>query len=198
MKSALIIFIKNPIEGQVKTRLAASIGDEKALLIYKILLEHTCIITSNIPGNKYVYYSNYIQNNDIWDTSKFKKRIQSGNELGAKMRDAISKTFQDGNNKVLIIGSDCLELTKQIIKTAINKLGEYDVVIGPAKDGGYYLLAMNNLYLNFFENIDWSTNKVFEQTNKICQHLNLMTYHLPILSDIDTIEDLKGLEHLYS
>lgn len=192
MRTSIIIFIKNPILGKVKTRLAASIGNDKALLVYQKLLMHTKSIVENIPGTKYIYYSNMIDENDIWDTEKFKKRIQKGSDLGIRIQNAFSNAFDDGKESVLLIGSDCIELTELILIDAIHQVQYYDVVLGPAKDGGYYLLAIKKMYAALFKKIEWSTEKVLGQTIAICKRLNLSIFLLPTLSDIDTETDLEN------
>lgn len=190
MANALIIFMKNPILGKIKTRLAKSIGNEAALSIYKALLRHTREITAEIPCTRYLYYSEFIDTNDEWDPSFFEKRLQSGKKLGDRMAHSFETCLED-NKKAVIIGSDCLELTPSIIKDAFESLDTYDIVIGPARDGGYYLLGMKEMHAEIFQVKEWSTSNVFLETIAIIQRLKLRHHELPLLSDIDTYEDLK-------
>lgn len=189
MKKALIIFVRNPELGKVKTRLAKSVGDEKALEIYKDLLRHTHEITLDVACDKFIFYADAINTTDIWENNLFNKELQSGIELGQKMNNAFLKLFQKGYCKIVIIGSDCPSLTTGIIEEAFAKLDEADVIIGPSKDGGYYLLGLSDLITGLFENKEWSTDKVFAGTLENIHSENKKYALLPKLADIDTIED---------
>lgn len=197
MKDVLLIFAKNPQYGKVKTRLAATIGDAYALFIYHELLKHTIAITKNLPVDKIVFYSEYIEEKDGWEKNIYQKKIQVGKGLGSKMKNAFKSSFTTGYEKIVIIGTDCFELDEKHILNAFEQLKKVDVVIGPAKDGGYYLLGMKKLYEAIFENVDWSTDKVLKQTLHICKQLNLSVFLLPELNDIDDEEDLKNQESLF-
>jgi rSAM/selenodomain-associated transferase 1 len=191
MTDALIIFVKNPVLGKVKTRLADALGEENALMVYQKLLQHTCLITINITADKYVFYSEYIDHNDLWKDEAYKKELQYGNDLGEKMRNAFEMLFQKGYKEVVIIGSDCYELTEEIIMNAFYQLKEKDVVIGPAKDGGYYLLGMNVFISQLFTGKSWSTSKVSQQTLTEIESFNYSMYQLPVLNDVDTPADVS-------
>ena len=188
MKQAVIIFVRNPQMGKVKTRLAATLGGEKALAIYKELLQHTKEITAPITADKYVFYFNEIAANDLWNDAGFFKRLQSNDELGRKMENAFGELFDKGYKKILIIGSDCLQLTTLIIEEAFILLNNNDAVIGPAKDGGYYLLGMKKLIGLVFENKQWSTDTVFDETIHDLKADNFSFACLPVLTDVDTEE----------
>ncbi len=196
MKDALLIFAKNPEYGKVKTRLAATIGDAQALLIYQQLLKHTIAVTKNLQVDKIVFYSEYIKEKDSWENNIYQKKLQAGSSLGKKMKNAFKSSFTAGYGKIVIIGTDCFELDEKNILNAFEQLKYVDVVIGPAKDGGYYLLGMKKNHIGIFENIDWSTDKVFKQTLHICERLKLSLFLLPALNDIDNEEDLKKQESL--
>ncbi|MDX5437648.1 MAG: TIGR04282 family arsenosugar biosynthesis glycosyltransferase, partial [Pontibacter sp.] len=118
------------------------------------------------------------------------KRVQPTGDLGKKMQKAFAAAFLEGYISVVIIGSDCLQLTPDIINRAYKELETHDVVIGPALDGGYYLLGMNCLYPQLFQNKRWSTEHVFPDTIHDLQRLHLSYTLLPHLSDIDHAEDL--------
>jgi uncharacterized protein len=188
MKNALIIFVRNPVSGKVKTRLAASVGNEKALLVYNYLLNHTKSITEKLPATVFVYYADYLNENDLWNGCE--KRLQSGTDLGERMKIAFEQLFNDGFTNVCIIGSDCYELTTEIINEAFKKLQNHKTVIGPAKDGGYYLLGMKYPLLDLFRNIEWSTNTVFIETLNKIKFQQLTMHLLPELNDIDEKADL--------
>ncbi|WP_066221625.1 TIGR04282 family arsenosugar biosynthesis glycosyltransferase [Formosa haliotis] len=193
-KKALIIFTRNPELGKCKTRLAKTIGDQNALDIYNILLQHTAKIAAPVKADRYVFYSENIQNEDLWDTELFRKKLQSGNTLGERMQHAFSDLFQNYYKKVIIIGSDILDLTTEMIDEAFNQLEHHDVVIGPAKDGGYYLLGMKTLAPHIFENKAWGTETVLQDTLKDLENKSVSL--LEELNDIDTFEDIKTYPQL--
>ena len=190
MKQAVLIFAKNLIHGEVKTRLAETVGKDRALLIYEELLKHTQTITKDLIADKIVFYSNNIEQKDVWDDKVFKKRLQSGNDLGERMQNAFAYVFENGYDEGVIIGTDCFELTSSIINDAFSHLKKHDVVIGPATDGGYYLLGMKKLNTKLFQNISWSTAHVMQQTLAICRKEDLACHLLQELSDIDDEKDL--------
>ena len=189
----LIIFAKNLVHGKVKTRLGASIGDDHAFEIYKKLLQYTKAVVQNVDADKIVYYSDEVELADMWDVG-FLKAKQQGADLGEKMMNAFKDVFQNGYTSVVIIGTDCPSLNQQIIHTAFEDLNQKDIVIGPAYDGGYYLLGMKLLHENLFQNIAWSTKTVFETTIAICNQFNLSYSVLPLLHDIDEEKDLVHLK----
>lgn len=189
MPDALIIFVRNPELGKVKTRLAKTVGDNKALDIYKQLLQHTLDITINLAIDKYVFYADEIPGNDMWKNDRYCRLLQKNEGLGEKMLHAFQLIFNKQYEKVIIIGSDCIELTQEIISNAFDSLDDHDVVIGPANDGGYYLLGMKKVHEILFINKQWSTDNVFDETVKDLKHLRLRFHKLPQLIDIDTEED---------
>ena len=197
MRTGLIIFIKNPLIGKVKTRLAKTLGDEKALEIYQQLLLHTVQITKNINCDKFVYYSDFVDQNDSWNNDRYFKKLQSGGNLGDRMSAAFMELFKSGYNKLIIIGSDCLELTELEIINAFEVLNNDDVVIGPSFDGGYYLLGMKAFLPTLFMNKNWSTPTVFKDTLHDLNELNKTVSKLITLNDIDEEKDLPVL-HQYS
>ena len=193
-KNLLIVFTRNPELGKVKTRLAKTIGDQKALDIYRLLLEHTKKTIQNIDCDKAVYYSEAIQGNDIWEKSKFQKYLQNGKDLGHRMHNAFDNAFNKGYKKVVIIGTDIIDLQPNQINEALRVLENHDVVIGPAKDGGYYLLGLKKLHPDIFKNKKWGTETIFQET---MQDLDNVDVHLLVdLNDIDTYDDLKQYKEL--
>ncbi len=194
--NALIIFIKNPIRGKVKTRIAATVGDDEALAIYQKLLDFTKKTTLSVTVKRYLFYSEAIENNDTWSLDFFDKKQQYGANLGERMKNAFESVFSEGYTKVAIIGSDCLELSPEILNNAFEKLEKNDFVIGPADDGGYYLIGMNHFMPSVFDNIQWSEAKVFDDTVEKINRLNKKYSCLPTLSDTDTEIDWLRLKHL--
>ena len=189
-KSAVIILIRNPVLGCVKTRLAAEIGNFNALNVYRSLLSYTRNITNNIDSSRLLFYSDFIDFNDDWEDGIYQKYLQSGNDFGEKMLNAFNIALTQ-HELVVIIGSDCFELNSEIIELAFKKLKDFDVVIGPAKDGGYYLMGLKRVYPELFQGKSWSTDSVLSETIDTLKELDL-TYHLlPLLGDIDTLQELK-------
>lgn len=188
-ENALIIFVRNPEKGNVKTRIAAAAGEEAALAIYLKLLQHTQSITQPLCLDKYVYYANYIVENDLWSLSEYRKKQQGEGELGSRMQQAFRQLLTV-HKKVGIIGSDCYELTTELINEAFILLDNFDVVLGPARDGGYYFLGMKDSLKEVFFNIHWSTDKVLQQTIHLIRQQGLSYKLLSELSDVDTIADV--------
>lgn len=192
--SLLIVFIKNAVKGKVKTRLAKDLGDDKALEIYKQLLSHTQDITQDLSASKSIYYSEKIVLNDIWDQSKYFKQVQKGKHLGEKMSNAFQEEFSNQYDSICIIGSDCYDLSSEVIEMAFESLQKNDFVIGPANDGGYYLIGMNKFTSQIFEDKTYSTHNVFDEAIQEIKKLNKSYFVLPELTDIDDINDLKKFE----
>ena len=185
----IIVFVRSPELGKVKTRLARSIGDQSALNIYKILLKHTAAVLRDLSFDKVVYFSQKIDNNDLWENSLFEKKLQKGADLGERMHHAFDTAFNKGYKKVLIIGSDLFDLTSSIITSAFEALETYDISIGPSLDGGYYLLGMKKLQPEVFKNKKWGTDSVLEHTLQDLKKQKIKL--LKSLNDIDTLEDLQ-------
>lgn len=194
-KNALIIFVRNPELGKCKTRLAETIGAEAALEIYKHLLFHTSNVAKSIATDRFVFYSEDIQQNDIWDDTIFRKKLQVEGDLGLKMETAFSEAFQMGYEKVVIIGSDLFDLKHQHINTAYQDLNTNDAVIGPAKDGGYYLLGLSKMNAPLFRNKPWSTSNLLGETLIELRENNIKFTTLETLNDIDTYDDLITSNH---
>jgi hypothetical protein len=191
-KNLLIIFYRNPELGKVKTRLAATLGEGNALAIYLRLVAHTRAITQNLSVDKLVCYSNYIDREDNWSNEYYNKQLQNGADLGDRLSDAVKSGFDKGYETVSVIGTDNLELTTAIIEKAFKKLTTHDAVMGPARDGGYYLLGLRKFIPQLFGNKKWSTSSVFQDTLKDLQGAGLTNYLLPELTDVDIEADLPS------
>ena len=190
--NVLLIFVKNLIKGHVKTRLTNTLGNDAAMDIYKqlLLIAHDKIQSLEI--DKIVFYSEFIED-DIWENNLFQKEIQEGNELGERMKNAFKSSFTAGYKNVVVIGTDRPGINKNILENAFLKLNNFDVVIGTATDGGYYLLGMKKEYQFLFQKIKWSTNEVLNQTIDLCKTNQLSFFLLPELSDVDEEKDLIHL-----
>ncbi|NQY06003.1 MAG: glycosyltransferase [Flavobacteriaceae bacterium] len=191
-KNLILIFTRNPELGKCKTRLAKTIGNENALTVYKILLEHTRQIVTDLDCDKAVYYSVKVREQDDWSNLVFSKHQQIGNDLGIRMKNAFQNSFDSGYSKVLIIGSDLYDLNPAHIIKAFEQLNSHDLVIGPAEDGGYYLLGMKEVHATIFHNKEWGTETVCQQTLEDLK--NKSVYLLEELNDIDVFEDIKDYD----
>lgn len=185
----LIIFAKQPKLGQVKTRLAHTVGNPKALEVYEELLQLTKTITSKLDVQKIVYWDNLPKQAELYFGNEFSHSIQSTGDLGRKMANAFQKEFSIDKGKILIIGTDCPYLKTSLFDEAYEALDHTDFVIGPAIDGGYYLLGMKEYHPYVFENIPWSTDSVLPLTLQSIQRKNFTYSLLETLNDIDTEED---------
>lgn len=188
----LLIFTRNPELGKCKTRLAASIGDKAALEVYLQLLKHTESITRNLQCTKEVYFSEDPERDDLWDEKLFSKKLQQGQDLGERMGNAFKTGFKNAYQKIIIIGSDIYDLDTATLQEAFEKLENHDYVLGPAKDGGYYLIGMKRLNESLFINKAWGTSSVLKNTLKDIS--NDKVFLLSERNDIDVYEDLKGVE----
>lgn len=188
-RPTLLIFIKNPELGKAKTRLAESVGPERALKIYEALLKHTCQLAQAVDAQRMLFYSAFVDEQDQWPNQDFAKHLQASGGLGERMTAAFAQAFAEGGGPVLIIGSDCAQLTPAIVEEGIKALVTHDFVIGPAEDGGYYLLGMRAFHPEVFQDIAWSTETVLPQTLEIISSNDWSHSLLPVLSDIDYEED---------
>lgn len=203
MSKHLLLFIKNPQLGRVKTRLAATVGDEMALEFYRRLLDFTRRVALETEAERHLFYSDFIDENDDWPAAFFLKKRQSGDDLGERMKAAFESIFNKNSsifyeNSVVIVGSDCAQLSPEILNRAFEKLETTPFVLGPSLDGGYYLLGMNRFEPSVFDGIEWSSDSVFEKTMEKMTALGLETALLPTLSDIDNEADwLEFATHLH-
>lgn len=194
-KTLIIVFVKNPVLGKCKTRLAKTLGDEVALDIYLQLLEYTREFSMKVNCDRHVYFNNSMDTKKFWPTSKFEHHLQLDGDLGKKMNDAFQQSFKKGYEKVLIIGSDCAEINENDLNDAISILDEKQVVLGPAVDGGYYLIGMRQNFPFLFDNKSWSTDQLFQETLAALDQEEVSYGLLSERSDIDYEEDL--LRHGY-
>ena len=191
-KNLLLIFTRNPELGKCKTRLAATVGKQSALDIYKFLLQHTASITKNLNAIKQVWYSEEIWREDIWDNASFEKRLQEGSDLGVRMANAFTAGFDAGFERICIIGSDMFDLDQNHIEAAFTSLDKHDFVLGPAEDGGYYLFGMTAFKPSVFLNKKWGTSSVLADTLEDLK--NEKVHLLDVRNDVDLYEDIAELE----
>lgn len=193
--NAVIVFIKSPEHGRVKTRLAKGVGDAAALALYRCFVMDVLDMVRSTPWALRVYYypENGFDRIISWlgdDTDLFP---QKGATLGDKMEHALADTFAAGYERAVLIGSDLPDLPSQIINAAFKCLDQCKASIGPSRDGGYYLIGFTTRGFTpqIFHGIPWGTDRVFDLTrNKFIDHH--VSYHtLPVWRDIDTKEDLS-------
>lgn len=188
IEPALLIFIRNPELGKVKTRLARDLGEEKALAIYKALLTHTRDTALQVKAQRLLFYSQKVQKGDGWPDAHFTKLLQRGEGLGERMQHAFEKALSNAD-KAVIVGSDIAQINADIMERAFTALDEADYVIGPALDGGYYLLGMKQPTPELFQDMEWSTDQVCAETKRRIQQLGKTCREVDTLSDIDYAAD---------
>lgn len=187
-KRLLIVFVKNAVLGTAKTRLAATIGDEKAFEVYKQLLKITEEATQGMENcGVHIYFSS---EKDPSRWASYAQFVQHGNDLGERMSDAFRRGFEMGFEQIVGVGSDLPDLTTEIIEKGLNELGSNDAVFGPAEDGGYYLIGMRHMIDCIFENKPWSTEDLLEITLGELISNGYSVGLLETLNDLDTEEDL--------
>ncbi len=197
MAQQLLIFIKNPLLGTVKTRLAKDIGSIAARDAYEQMIRFTLKQAAGLEEGikQYLYYNHFIDNGDGLAGEKIERKLQKGANLGEKMAAAIKEVSRGETEGIIIIGSDCLELNTTILEEAFEALKQFPVVIGPAKDGGYYLIGVQKPVEELFDGIDWSTDQVLGQTLQILKEKNLEYHLLETLTDVDTEKEWLAFKH---
>lgn len=196
---AVVAFAKNPSVEPVKTRLAASVGDEMARSIFDALLTDCLLCLKRLHG-----VDRYIACSPDSGHSYFEKLgrdygvglvDQHGNGLGERMLSCV-ETFSDRYRPVVIVGTDTPIMPTEDLNLAISVSAEWDVLLGPTFDGGYYLIAMSRSLPEVFERVEWSTNTVLDQTRENCARHNLKLKELPSALDVDDIGSLLHLARL--
>ncbi len=201
MKTCVIVFAKNPVSNQVKTRLIPTLSPEQAAILYTAFLTDWCEALAKLPGvDRIIAYTPAGARSDlqalIGDDVRYIPQI--GADLGKRLASATQWATEQGYTKTLLVGSDSPTLPTSYISKAFTRLNSRDVVIGPSTDGGYYLIGFSarNIAMTvpfIFEEIAWSTADVFQQTVARIQSLKATIGLLPPWYDIDTAEDLAFL-----
>ncbi len=186
----LIIFAKAPRPGMVKTRLAATLGPEAACAAYRELVGQL-LANLRALGNVSLHFAPADAAEEIrpWLQKGWTLQAQPEGDLGARMQAAFTSAFASGISRVVLIGSDCPDVTIEDILTAWDSLEKHDVALGPARDGGYWLIGLNQPQPTLFEEIPWSTARVFEKTLRRAESLRLRVHRLRELEDMDTAAD---------
>ena len=190
-KNLLLIFTRNPELGKVKSRLAKDVGEQSALDIYKFLLNHTKKVTQKLPVDKQVWYSENVNENDIWDAEIYTKKEQlQVADLGERMQHAFQAGFDKGYEKIIIIGSDLYDIETKDLEVAFGILNTNEAVIGPATDGGFYLLGMKTMIAEVFQNKNWGSETVLQDTLHDLEKYNFDT--LEERNDVDYLSDIEN------
>lgn len=195
-KSALIILGKFPKKGNVKTRLAQTLGEEKAVEIYKQCAEKVFFeiqqLRNEIPP--FFYYGNVEDKSAIkeWIGDKFSCIDPKSNDIEKHLLNAFTEKFEDGAKKVVSIATDVPGLTAEIIREAFKNLENHDVVLGPDHNGGFYLFGIKKFYPGLFEYKYKNPENMFNEEIERIKSFGLSYHILPELIDIDTHEDLKS------
>ncbi|TVR86994.1 MAG: glycosyltransferase [Saprospirales bacterium] len=186
---ALAVFVKNLDPGTYKTRIARERGIDVARDVYVELLKLTEKVVAGYRGEVYVFFNNYLPQPDQFPfLTQYSKRLQRGSDLGEKMSGAIEELCET-HKGVILIGSDCPLLSSAHLNKARKALQANDLVLGPADDGGYYLIGMNKHQPQLFRNIEWSTSSVLEKTMEKASGANFRVHLLEELYDVDHYED---------
>jgi len=186
-KELIIVFVKNIKLGKVKTRLAKTIGNQAAFEVYSELVKVTEKATQNILTDKRIYFSDAIVETKWKNTYK---AVQEGDDLGERMKNAFKKGFEDGYERIVLIGSDLPDINTHHIENGLKALKQHEVVFGPAEDGGYYLIGLSKMHEFVFENKPWSQSNLLEKTLEELNKKSIEFTTLVTLNDIDTFEDL--------
>src|SRR5215211_5961046 len=192
-RQKLIVFVKAPRPGSVKTRLAQSLGAQAACEAYRFLVDRVLVQLTSLANVELCFSpDDALDEIKPWLQTNWVAAAQGAGTLGDRLTRAFRNAFADGCTSVVAIGSDCPEVTTLDLIEAWNSLETQDVVVGPASDGGYWLIGLNAPSDGIFETIDWSTARVFEQTMQWIR-ANGKSYHLlRELSDVDTEDDWKA------
>ncbi|MCB9772196.1 MAG: TIGR04282 family arsenosugar biosynthesis glycosyltransferase [Candidatus Omnitrophica bacterium] len=191
MRQAMLLFVKYPVPGKVKTRLAKTIGDQKAARLYQQLAEQNySVLRECREANLIVVFDPPEVHDKVrqWFPDADQYIPQSGLGLGDRLINAFDWAFERDYKRVVVCGSDTLNLTTAIVKQSLIVLKDADVVVGPAKDGGYYLIGLTSKQSQLFVGINWSTSEVLSQTYQAIKNLRLKCKALSILEDLDEIK----------
>jgi uncharacterized protein len=202
-QAQLIVFTRYPEPGQAKTRLIPALGASGAATVHRQMTEHTLSQVRKLHSTQGIsiavhFDGNGYQQMQDWLGADLVYQSQPSGDLGLRMARSFDSAFQAGVARVAIIGTDCPGLDTELMGTAFDLLLTHDLVLGPAIDGGYYLIGLRYFVPELFVGISWSTDRVLIQTVAIAHKLNLSVGYLPILADVDRPEDLPVWEQMGS
>jgi len=194
----LIVFTRYPEPGKTKTRMMPILGAEGAARLQRQLTENTLSnvkeLAASRPLSTEIHFSGGTEQlMRDWLGSDWNYQLQAEGDLGQRMASAFTASFAAGMTRVVTIGIDCPGLKAPLMEQAFEALKQYDLVLGPAEDGGYYLIGLQRMIGELFVGINWGTSQVRQQTIEIAEQLDLKIAFLPVLKDIDRPEDLSGI-----
>ena len=189
MKTAVVVFAREPLPGRVKTRLAAAIGEAAAARVYAALLEHTLAVAAETAIDLVVSYAE--GPSPAWTADHAQRwEVQRGGDLGERMRDAFARRFGEGCDCVVIVGSDCPPLRQEHLTGAVDALEDAPVVLGPSADGGYWLVGQRRPGVDLFSGVPWSSPGTLAATRQRLESLSAAWVELDKFDDVDTGDDL--------
>ncbi len=195
--AALILFARFPVAGQAKTRLIPALGPEGAARLHRRLAEHAAgVAQAAMTGRQSVticFTGAARREFQAWLGDNLRYLPQPAGDLGARMHHAFTDAFANGAARALVVGTDVPEVSPDLLRRAIGALDDHDGVLGPAADGGYCLIGLKSPHPELFEDVDWGTERVAEQTRAAARRLGLNLGELPELHDVDRPEDLPPL-----
>ena len=195
MSDKILLFIKYPNHGAVKSRLAESVGESTACALYKCFVDDILTTLKGINAQIVIcYYPVYLKEKmAAWLGRRYDYIPQIGENLGDRLQYCCNISLKEGAEKIIVLASDIPEISQEIIKNAFSQLEDNDMVIGPSEDGGYYLIGFKNksYYNNIFEDISWSSKYVFQETLEKMDRCQLRYFILDTLNDMDTIADIR-------
>ena len=195
----LIVFTRYPEPGKTKTRLIPVLGKTGAANLHRLMAQKAIARAISLQNSRRLsveihHTGGSQQQIQDWLGTDIIYQNQIDGDLGTRMLAAFQNSFNSGVDKAAIIGTDCPTLKAEIMAQAFEELSQHDLVLGPAKDGGYYLIGLRRAIPELFGGIQWGTSEVFASTRAIAQNLDLNIAYLPTLADIDLPEDLLGLD----
>ncbi len=189
--SCIVVFGREPRPGRVKSRLAAAIGGAAAAEVYRLLLEHA-VAEALVTGVRTVLSLAETPRRRWSPPGGVELETQPAGDLGGRMEDAFRRRFADGHDRVVLIGSDCPALSSSVLRRALSELDRTRVVIGPAADGGYWLVGQRPPGAALFEGVPWSSPDTLAATRDRLGQLALDAVELEQLPDLDTVADLEA------
>ena len=188
------MFVRAPEAGRVKTRLAATLGAEGALRVYRRLAEHTVREARAVDAELRIHFTPADREHDVraWLGDGPRYLAQAEGDLGTRMDTAFRAAFADGAERVVIVGSDLPDLSAALLRRAFEALDQHPAVLGPARDGGYYLLGMRAMIPGVFDGVPWSTDAVLARTLERMRAAGVAPALLPRLADVDEADDLPA------
>lgn len=201
-EECIVMFIRAPQKGKVKTRLSRDVGPETALDLYKTFTEDMLQTITMAGVAASVHYHPHESRSAVadWLGPSFDYQAQRGEDLGQRMENAFCKSFEAGYRRVLLVGSDLPDLPVSVFHDAFAHLKTHDAVIGPATDGGYYLIGFSSetFFPEIFLQVSWGSRRVLAQTHGRFSQSGLSVYLLPKWCDIDDLNDLKAFQEKHA